>query len=80
MKINNKVKHYLENDVDEYVEKNVEYQYNVCYSNLLKKLEENKVCDKELKKLIDELLQEKEWLDAIVIKHKINNSIIKIFD
>ncbi|WP_419724592.1 hypothetical protein [Terrisporobacter petrolearius] len=37
-----------------------ENQYIVCYSNLIKKLEENKVCDEELKKLIDELLQEKE--------------------
>lgn len=80
MKINDKVKHYLENDKDEHVEKNVQYQYDVCHSNLIKKLKEKNVYDEEIKKLIDELLQEKEWLDAIIIKHKINKSIIKIFD
>lgn len=80
MKINDKVKHYLENDKDKHVEKNVEYQYDVCHSNLIKKLKEKNVYDEEIKKLIDELLQEKEWLDAIIIKHKINKFIIKIFD
>lgn len=80
MKINDKVKHYLENDVDEDLEKNVKHQYEACYSNLIKKLEEKNINDEEIKKLIDELLQEKEWVDAIVIKHKLNKSIINIFD
>lgn len=80
MNLNDKVKHYLENDVKDETEGIVKYQYDECHSNLVKKLKEKNVYDEEVKKLIDELLQEKEWFDAIVIKHKINKSIINIFD